>query len=122
MPLVDGAEATNMIRIFEKEGALSTQLSQRAKGYGRIPIIAVSASLSEYRMHEYIDAGFDGWIMKPINFKRLEAIIITIEDEKMREVLLYESGGWEKGGWFKKHGDSVTNDRTQESAGSFSAG
>lgn len=109
MPLVDGVEATSMIRTFEKEGALSTQLSQRAKGYGRIPIIAVSASLSEYRMHEYIDAGFDGWIMKPIDFKRLETIIIAIEDEQMREGLLYQYGGWEKGGWFKIHGDSATN-------------
>jgi CheY-like chemotaxis protein len=60
MPLVDGVEATRMIREFEKQDSPSVRLSPRAAGYGRIPIIAVSASLSEQRVHEYIDVGFDG--------------------------------------------------------------
>lgn len=108
MPLVDGVEATRMIRTFEKESAISSRLSQRAAGYGRIPIIAVSASLSEERVQEYIDAGFDGWILKPIDFKRLEAIIMAIDDENMREALLYGLGGWENGGWFKTRWESST--------------
>ncbi len=76
------------------------ELSPRVASYGRIPIIAVSASLSEERVNEYMESGFDGWILKPIDFKRLEAILIAIEDEQTREILLYGSGNWDKGGWF----------------------
>jgi hypothetical protein len=43
--------------------------------------------------------------LKPIDFKRLEAIIRGITDQQMREVLLYGAGGWEKGGWFKMKGN-----------------
>ncbi|KUJ08015.1 uncharacterized protein LY89DRAFT_789271 [Mollisia scopiformis] len=80
---------------------MDIQLSPRVVPYARIPIIAVSASLSEQRVHEYVEIGFDGWILKPIDFKRLEAILIAVEDEKTREILLYGAGNWEKGGWFK---------------------
>jgi len=101
MPLVDGIEATRQIRDFENELSSGIELSPRVATYGRIPIIAVSASLSESRVQEYIESGFDGWILKPIDFKQLEAIIIAIEDEQIRELLLYGAGNWDKGGWFK---------------------
>jgi CheY-like chemotaxis protein len=100
MPIVDGIEATRTIRAFEKEVSLGVELSPRVATYGRIPIVAVSASLSEQRVNEYIDSGFDGWILKPIDFKRLEAILTAVEDEQTREILLYEAGNWNKGGWF----------------------
>lgn len=38
---------------------------------GRIPILAVSASLSENQRQEITDVGLDGWILKPVDFKRL---------------------------------------------------
>lgn len=101
MPLVDGIEATRMIREFEKESSSAIQLSPRVTSYGRTPIVAVSASLSEQRVHEYVETGFDGWILKPIDFKRLEAIFAAIEDVQTRGILLYGAGNWEKGGWFK---------------------
>jgi len=101
MPIVDGIEATRMIREFENEPSSNLELSPRVATYGRIPIVAVSASLSEERVHEYMESGFDGWILKPIDFKRLEAIILAIEDERTREILLYGAGNWDKGGWFK---------------------
>lgn len=82
----------------------SISLSPRVAPYGRIPIIVVSASLSEQKVQEYIEIGFDGWILKPIDFMRLEAILVAIEDEQTREILLYGAGNWEKGGWFKKPG------------------
>jgi CheY-like chemotaxis protein len=100
MPLVDGIDATRMIREFEKDPSSGVQLSPRVATYGRIPIAAVSASLSEERVHEYIYSGFDGWILKRIDFKRLEAILIAIEDEETRGILLYGNGNWDKGGWF----------------------
>jgi CheY-like chemotaxis protein len=70
MPFLDGMAATRKIRQFEKEN--SPILSQNITSYSRIPIIAVSASLSESALKIYIESGFDGWILKPINFARLE--------------------------------------------------
>lgn len=101
MPIVDGMEATRMIRELEKAPFSNIEYSPRVVAYGRIPIVAVSASLSEERVHEYVDNGFDGWILKPIDFKRLEAILTAVEDEQTREILLYGAGIWHKGGWFK---------------------
>jgi len=99
MPLVDGAGSTRLIRAFEKEE--NPPLSQQAKSYGRIPIIAVSASLSEPSIEGYLETGFDGWILKPIDFSRLEAIMAATQDQQIRESLLYGNESWEKGGWFK---------------------
>ncbi|KAF4628477.1 hypothetical protein G7Y89_g9679 [Cudoniella acicularis] len=90
--VVDSMEATRMIREFEKEPSSSIKLSPRVASYGRISIVAVSASLSEQRVHEYVEIGFDGWILKPIDFQRLEAIITAIEDEQAREILFYGTG------------------------------
>jgi len=99
MPLCDGISSTRSIREFEKDH--SPALSRQAKPYGRVPIIAVSASISEHNREEYIESGFDGWILKPIDFKRLEAILTAIQDEQLREVLQYGKASWKLGGWFK---------------------
>jgi CheY-like chemotaxis protein len=109
MPLIDGLEATRLIREFETDSSSIIELSPRVVRYGRIPIIAVSASLSEQCIHEYLEIGFDGWVVKPIDFKRLEAILVAIEDEQMREVLLYGGSSWDKGGWFKVKANDSTN-------------
>jgi DNA-binding response OmpR family regulator len=68
-------------------------LSKRAARNGRIPIIAVSASLIEKERQIYIDAGFDGWILKPIAFDRLKHIMLGIVDAGARKENLYKSGG-----------------------------
>ena len=106
MPIVDGLTSTKMIRSFEKTHP-SDMLSPRAAFNGRVPIFAVSASLVERDRQKYIDAGFDGWILKPIDFKRLNMLLAGILDEKQRESLLYRPGQWEKGGWFSKRQPSV---------------
>jgi len=87
MPLVDGFEATRLIRAYENES--SHPVSPRSASYGRTPIIAVSASLSEQRISEYVEAGFDGWIVKPIDFKRLEDVLLAIYDEHIRYVFIF---------------------------------
>jgi CheY-like chemotaxis protein len=107
MPLVDGSEATRLIRNFEN--STSPSLSDHAKSYGRIPIFAVSASLTERYRDEYVDTGFDGWILKPIDFKRLEAMLAAIRDENLRGGMLYVKGSWDKGGWFTLHGEGIGN-------------
>jgi DNA-binding response OmpR family regulator len=100
MPIVDGVQSTRLIRALEKGSKLED--TQLAANYGRITIIAVSASLVEKHRTEYISVGFDGWISKPVDFNRLAAILAAIDDEATRRVLLYKEGSWEKGGWFSE--------------------
>ncbi|TVY58946.1 Phytochrome-like protein cph1 [Lachnellula cervina] len=102
MPIVDGISCTRKIREFEK--VHSPEISEYAKPYGRVPVIAVSASLSEEARGNYVESGFDGWILKPIDFKRLEAILAAILDELMREHLQYGNASWRNGGWFTMSG------------------
>jgi len=101
MPIVDGLTSTKLIRSFEKTHP--GDLSKRASLNGRIPIIAVSASLLEREIQTYLDAGFDGWILKPIDFNRLSVLFEGIVVQETRENCLYKAGEWEKGGWFVKH-------------------
>ncbi|KAI4178108.1 MAG: hypothetical protein L6R41_008536 [Letrouitia leprolyta] len=99
MPIVNGLTSTKMIRSFAKSHPRS-DISPRAALNGRIPIFAVSASLLEREKDDYIDAGFDGWILKPIDFSRLSVLLSGIVEEKTRQDCLYEPGQWERGGWF----------------------
>lgn len=92
----NGTEPTRPIRNFEKEKSPATL--EQVKNYGRIPIIAVSASLSESACTEYVQNGFDGCILKLIGFTRLEATIGAIQDEERRRALPYGSVGWNAGG------------------------
>lgn len=98
MPIVDGLTSTKMIRSFEK--TRSGISSSRAALCGRVPIIAVSASLIERNVNDYIHAGFDAWILKPISFDRLNKLLTAIVDNNVRQECLYQPGQWEKGGWF----------------------
>jgi CheY-like chemotaxis protein len=100
MPIVDGLTSTKMIRSYEKTH--TNIYSPRAALCGRVPIIAVSASLIERDRQQYIDAGFDAWILKPIPFDRLNKLMGAIVDSKSREECLYQPGQWERGGWFHK--------------------
>lgn len=100
MPIVDGLTSTKMIRSFEKSHPTHL-LSTRAAFNGRVPIIAVSASLVERERKKYVDAGFDGWILKPISFDRLQVILRGIVEKKARQENLYRPGTWEQGGWFQ---------------------
>ena len=88
-----------MIRSFEKTHP-NNHLSNRAALNGRVPVFAVSASLIEKERQAYIDGGFDGWILKPIDFKRLRVLLSGIVEEDTRKDCLYKPGDWEKGGWF----------------------
>ncbi|KAJ7081401.1 hypothetical protein B0H15DRAFT_913009 [Mycena belliarum] len=101
MPILDGYQATERIRIVEKSTpTLDTpRLSTRANG-GHIPIFAVSASLREHRREELANYGIDGWILKPIDFKRLKVILRGVTDPAQRALDLYHADcSWEAGGW-----------------------
>jgi CheY-like chemotaxis protein len=106
MPIVDGLTSTKMIRSYEKSHP-DCRLSPRATANGRVPIFAVSASLVERERQTYINAGFDGWILKPIDFKRLNVLLLGIVEDDTRKSCLYHPGGWEKGGWFHRGQSSI---------------
>lgn len=114
MPIVDGLTSTKLIRSYEKSHP-EHNLSPRASLNGRIPIIAVSASLVEKERQTYIDAGFCGWILKPIDFNRLTEMMKGITDQDIRKANLYRPGRWEYGGWFHeanpRHNPDTTPDQ-----------
>jgi CheY-like chemotaxis protein len=111
MPIVDGLTSTKMIRSYEKTH--TNIYSPRAALCGRIPIVAVSASLLEKDRQQYIDAGFDAWILKPISFDRLNKLMVAIVDKDICKECLYEPGLWEKGGWFHEGKASVDEVNTK---------
>ncbi|MCJ1450798.1 Light-sensor Protein kinase [Mycoblastus sanguinarius] len=114
MPIVDGLTSTKMIRSFEKSHS-NNFLSKRAALNGRVPVFAVSASLVEKNRQTYIDAGFDGWILKPIDFKRLSVLLSGIVEKDQRESCLYKPGEWERGGWFCERQPDVFSSSTEPS-------
>ncbi|EIN12484.1 hypothetical protein PUNSTDRAFT_118301 [Punctularia strigosozonata HHB-11173 SS5] len=101
MPILNGFDATRSIRELEKSaviGISDTRASHRLNG--RLPIFAVSASLHESQYSALCGYGLDGWILKPIDFKRLTVLLRGIEDPAQRLANLYRPGGnWEAGGW-----------------------
>jgi signal transduction histidine kinase/CheY-like chemotaxis protein len=64
MPEMDGLTATRMIRAAEA-----------ASGRARTPIIAVSANAMSHQVSEYLAAGMDGHVAKPIELVKLHAAI-----------------------------------------------
>ncbi|KAJ5902228.1 hypothetical protein N7495_002756 [Penicillium taxi] len=99
MPIADGYAATAMIRALEARTS-SRKLSKEIERNSRVPIFAVSATLLERERSRYIDAGFDGWVMKPIDFARLNDMLRGLEDFNARKAITYSPGKWDKGGWF----------------------
>jgi PAS domain S-box-containing protein len=61
MPVMDGRAATRAIRADE-----------RAKGLRRTPIIALSADVFQHQIDEYLAAGMDGHVAKPIELTNLQ--------------------------------------------------
>ncbi|PWW80730.1 hypothetical protein C7212DRAFT_160977 [Tuber magnatum] len=101
MPIMDGGTSTARIRQFEGADP-NRSIPKRHRINRRVPIFAVSASLAEERRTEYVDLGFDGWIMKPVNFGRLKLLLDGIRDPAIRAKNAYEPGQWEHGGWFSR--------------------
>lgn len=108
MPIVDGLTSTKMIRSFEKSHPM-IEYSGRAALNGRVPVFAVSASLVEKDRYLYVQAGFDGWILKPVDFQRLNELFTGIVEDNTRESCLYTPGKWERGGWFRRRDEDVNS-------------
>lgn len=103
MPIIDGFETTKRLRLIEKNPSEThTELSSRLSKsiHGRVPVFAVSASLKEYQRQTMLSSGMNGWLLKPINFKRLKEILSGIMDPVQRTRDIYQPGyTWENGGW-----------------------
>ncbi|KAJ5503719.1 hypothetical protein N7463_006593 [Penicillium fimorum] len=100
MPILDGMAATRAIREFESKTPKEA-LSDKAIRNDRVPIFTVSASLVEKDLEIYVDTGFYGWVMKPINFARLNVLLNGLCDPSARQAATYTpEGEWENGGWF----------------------
>jgi signal transduction histidine kinase/AmiR/NasT family two-component response regulator len=67
MPEMDGLAATRAIRAAEAEAARP-----------RIPIIALSAHAMTHQVREYLEAGIDLHVPKPIELPRLQAALETV--------------------------------------------
>ena len=80
MPIVDRLSAAKMIRGYEVQADL---------GHGYVPIFAVSASLLEKDRQTYVDSGFDGWIMKPIDFRRIDELLMGAKSAEKRSICFY---------------------------------
>lgn len=91
-----------MIREHEKQTPQGQIHNEVNKIKGRVPIFAVSATLFERDREVYLDAGFDGWVMKPINFQRVHLLLDGVLSVQARDACLYKPGVWEEGGWFEK--------------------
>ncbi|HEX4196129.1 MAG TPA: ATP-binding protein [Caulobacteraceae bacterium] len=74
MPEMDGPTATRTIRAREAES-----------GRARTPIVALTANAMSHQVAEYMDAGMDGFVSKPIEVSRLfaaiEAALALADDE-----------------------------------------
>ena len=67
MPEMDGPTATRVIRAREA-----------AEGRARTPIIALTANAMAHQVAEYVDAGMDGFVAKPIEVGRLFAALQAV--------------------------------------------
>jgi CheY-like chemotaxis protein len=65
MPLMDGYEATQKIRQWEKE----------TSRFSRIPIIALTANVTSEDETKCLDAGMDAYCSKPVNASKLLGLI-----------------------------------------------
>ena len=114
MPLLDGMSATRKIREYEilQRPQNSLPFSHRQNN-GRVPIFAVSASLLESQAKELLEAQFDGWILKPINFRRLHHLLEGLWDHEKRKNEVYSphtKGKWNDGGWLVRSFDVLNTD------------
>lgn len=98
MPILDGYQATSAIRSFEeRERSILRLKSHRLNG--RIPIFAVSASLTEDQRADLWELGLDGWLLKPIMWDRFQNLLEGVTNLDQRRKDIYQTDSWEKGGW-----------------------
>ena len=71
MPVMDGVAATREIRRLEREA-----------GAGRTPIVALSANAMKHQVAEYLAAGMDGHLAKPIQINRIYDTLLAVRTDR----------------------------------------
>ncbi len=106
MPICNGQEACIRIRELEKKWEETGEKADRPASQvlnGRVPILAVSATLVPQMRKEMVDIGMDGWILKPIDVARLSALLKGLLHPEDRVANHWKPGYvWEKGGWLSE--------------------
>lgn len=105
MPILDGYNAAERIRLVEKSTPLAPAALRRSARLNDngIPIIVVSASLQESQREFMLQKGVDGWLLKPIDFERLSVVKLGVLNRHQRLRDLYHPGcSWESGGWLRE--------------------
>ena len=70
MPVMDGLEATRMIRSIEKERKVETP----------VKIVAITANALGDDRQNCLEAGIDGFLTKPFNLEKLPVVISHLKD------------------------------------------
>ncbi|KAK3395205.1 phytochrome-like protein [Podospora didyma] len=99
MPIVDGWASTRMIREYEKQYPMPSRAVQSC---GRMPIFAISGMLKRGDEQKFIDGGFDGWMPKPVDMRRLATYLAGALDVNARNQGDYDGDKFEQGGWFRQ--------------------
>ncbi|GAA5866364.1 hypothetical protein JCM8547_000754 [Rhodosporidiobolus lusitaniae] len=119
MPILDGLGASRSIRKIEKESPIPRSEQRPSVQLNRgIPILAVTASLPERERNTIVDAKLNGWLLKPIDFKRLKTLMQGALDAKARAKEIYTPGQWERGGWLTTAPSSRRSRSGSHSSGS----
>lgn len=90
MLFLDGWAAARLIRAHEKK---STEPR-------RTPMFAISGIIRRGDEHDAVDAGFDGWMPKPVNMVKLSAYLAGATDPDARKKGAYVEERFNDGGWF----------------------
>lgn len=77
-----------------------TRGTQRPRKSDRVPIFAVSASLDQHTQESLAGVGFDGWLSKPVDFKRLHVILQGVMSPESRIQTIGAARDFARGGWF----------------------
>ncbi|KAK4175133.1 hypothetical protein QBC36DRAFT_28685 [Triangularia setosa] len=97
MPVVDGWASVKMIRQLENTKPTPSRVVQTG---GRVPVFAISGMLRREDEQQYKDVGFDGWMPKPIDMKRLSTYLAGAVDMPTRKQGVYQETHFAMGGWF----------------------
>lgn len=98
-PLSDTASPQNSVGQFPFSPDI-IMIAQQSRRFDRTPIFAVSASLDQHTQGSLTAIGFDGWLSKPIDFKRLHAVLEGVTDPESRMRARSAAGDFACGGWF----------------------
>ncbi|GAA6043349.1 hypothetical protein JCM8097_008042 [Rhodosporidiobolus ruineniae] len=103
MPILNGYDASKEIRRVEREAPHPDDALRPTSVLNRgIPILAVSASLPERERPALVESKLNGWLLKPIDFKRLKTLMRGATDPQLRANEIYQPGQWERGGWLSE--------------------